>query len=364
MSDDATPRLALPYLAAGQAQKHVTVNEALAALDGLVQTAVESRTVAAEPASPADGVLYILPAGRTGAEWALLPPGALARFEADGWTVLAAGEGALAYVKDENRLLVRTEAGRDDAGVALKGLQNLDRLGLGTTADATNPFSAKLNKVLFTARAAGEGGDGDLRLTFNTEGAADVLSLLFQTGYAGRAEFGLVGDDRLTLKVSADGATWRDALVVEPAGAARQPAKPLAQAVRKAGPLTVQDGAYQVLVFDTELLDTAGAYNPATGRFTCPAAGRYRVRADILLDHSTALGVGVEVRLARNGVQANRQGHVDKPTAGFSFPQLNVEHLFACDAGDQLDVRVAGWNGPGVVFGDLGFTQLIVEFVG
>ena len=57
MSDDASPRLGLPYLAAAQAQKHVILNEALMRFDGLVQTAVESRSVAAQPASPADGAL-------------------------------------------------------------------------------------------------------------------------------------------------------------------------------------------------------------------------------------------------------------------------------------------------------------------
>ena len=50
MSDDATPRLSLPYLAAAQAQKHVTLNEGLARLDGLVQTSVESRTTPAQSA--------------------------------------------------------------------------------------------------------------------------------------------------------------------------------------------------------------------------------------------------------------------------------------------------------------------------
>ncbi|MGC4023894.1 MAG: hypothetical protein QM744_01185 [Mesorhizobium sp.] len=35
-----------------------------------------------------------------------------------------------------------------------------------------------------------------------------------QTAYSGRAELGLVGNDDFTLKVSADGATWRDALTV------------------------------------------------------------------------------------------------------------------------------------------------------
>ena len=89
-------------------------------------------------------------------------------------------------------------------------LQNLALLGIGTTADATNPFSAKLNKALWTAKTAAEGGDGDLRYTMNKETAADVLSLLLQRGFSGRAEIGLIGDDDLTFKVSPDGSTWVD----------------------------------------------------------------------------------------------------------------------------------------------------------
>ena len=52
MSDDESARLGLPYLAAGQMQKHVTVNEALTRLDALVQCRAASRTVATAPAAP------------------------------------------------------------------------------------------------------------------------------------------------------------------------------------------------------------------------------------------------------------------------------------------------------------------------
>ena len=86
---------------------------------------------------------------------------------------------------------------------------------MGTAADAANPFAAKLNKALWTARETSEGGDGDLRMTLNKAAPADVLSLLFQSGYGGRAELGLIGDDDLTLKVSPDGAAWRVALSVD-----------------------------------------------------------------------------------------------------------------------------------------------------
>lgn len=215
MSDQASARLDLPYLAAGQMQKHVTLNEALTRLDALVQCRVASRTVTAAPADPEDGVLYILPAGATGVGWAGRPAGTLVRAELGHWSVVAAPDGTLARVADEAGFVVRIAGAWTALGSALGAVQDLTRLGLGTAADADSPFAAKLNKALWTARGAGEGGDGDLRLTLNKEAAADVLSLLFQTGYGGRAELGLIGDDDLQLKVSADGAAWTQAARID-----------------------------------------------------------------------------------------------------------------------------------------------------
>ena len=65
---DQTTNLQLPFLTAAQAQKHVTVNESLLRLDALVQLTAVSATVTAQPGAPADGSVYIQPAGRTGAD--------------------------------------------------------------------------------------------------------------------------------------------------------------------------------------------------------------------------------------------------------------------------------------------------------
>ena len=81
MFDDVTPRLGLPYVVAAQAQKHIPINESLARLDGLVQLAVESRSVSAQPTGPAAGGVWILPASATGAAWAGQPAGGLMRFD-------------------------------------------------------------------------------------------------------------------------------------------------------------------------------------------------------------------------------------------------------------------------------------------
>lgn len=215
MSADRSARLGLPYLAAGQMQKHVTLNEALTRLDALVQAAVVSRTTTTQPEAPQDGDLYILPDDATGAAWSAQPAGSLMRGEGGGWTAMAVQDGMIALVQDADELVLRDDGGWLLLGQRLGAVQALERFGLGTTADAENPFAAKLNKALWTALEAGAGGDGDLRFTLNKETSADVLSLLFQSGWSGRAELGLVGDDDLVLKVSADGAVWREAMKVD-----------------------------------------------------------------------------------------------------------------------------------------------------
>lgn len=97
-----TSNLALPYLEAGQAQKHVTHNEALRMLDALVMLTVQDRDLSAPPPAPVDGARYIVKAPGTGifagkdaqiahyadGGWLFYPPMA-------GWTCFVADESAL-----------------------------------------------------------------------------------------------------------------------------------------------------------------------------------------------------------------------------------------------------------------------------
>ena len=228
MDDDHSPRLDLPYLAAAQAQKHVTLNEALARLDGLIACRVASRTVSTPPAAPAEGDAFIAPAAVLTGDWTGARAGDLIRRIDGAWSIEASPIGLLALVADEARVCLRDADAWRPLGERLGGAQALDVLGVGATADAATPLAVKLNTALFTAKAAAEGGDGDLRLALNKEAAADVLSLLFQTGYAARAEIGLVGDDDLSLRVSPDGAAWLTALRVDAgSGVVGLPARPL-----------------------------------------------------------------------------------------------------------------------------------------
>ncbi|MBZ0164058.1 MAG: hypothetical protein K8H74_15255 [Notoacmeibacter sp.] len=55
---------------------------------------------------------------------------------------------------------------------------------------------------------------GDMRLVLNKAGAAQTASVVFQTGWSGRAEFGLSGDEDWRVKVSHDGVAWYPAFDV------------------------------------------------------------------------------------------------------------------------------------------------------
>jgi hypothetical protein len=217
MDDDLTARLGLPFLAAGQMQKHVTLNEALVVLDGLVQASVASRSVTVQPDDPAEGEAYILPETATGAAWAAHDANDLLTVDAGGWRRLSVPVGALVFVRDEDQVVVRTGDGWAALGARLHRIEGLEGLALGAGPDPASPFLARLNAALWTAREAGDGGTGDLRITLNKTASGGVGSLILQTGFSGRAELGLVGDDDLTVKVSADGSVWREALRIEAA---------------------------------------------------------------------------------------------------------------------------------------------------
>jgi hypothetical protein len=105
MSDNST-KLNLPFLSAGQAQKHVTVNETLLRLDALVQLSVISATETDEPDTPADGDLYILPPGKSGNAWDAMANLAVAYYRDGVWEELTPRPGWRAWIADGDALAV------------------------------------------------------------------------------------------------------------------------------------------------------------------------------------------------------------------------------------------------------------------
>ena len=114
-----TSNLQLPYLAVGQAQKHVTLNQSLRRLDAIIQLSVVSATTTTEPASPVDGAVYIVPAGKSGTHWAGFTNWSLGYYRDGAWEQITPREGWIAYARDTDRLLTYGGSGWSDLAASL-----------------------------------------------------------------------------------------------------------------------------------------------------------------------------------------------------------------------------------------------------
>lgn len=201
---DASPRLNLPYIAASQAQKHVTHNEALRLLDGLAQLALKSFDATTPPATPAEGDMYALGAAPTGA-WAGAA-GKLALWSDAAWIFITPQEGWLAWGAAESEQRVFTGGNWQEV---IPTLQNLESVGVNTTADLTNRLSVAADASLFSHDGSGH------QMKVNKATTGDTASLLYQTAWTGHAEIGLAGDNDFHVKVSPDGTSWTSALIID-----------------------------------------------------------------------------------------------------------------------------------------------------
>ena len=333
---DATTNLLLPYILAAQAQKHVTHNEALRLLDGLVQLAVIDRDLTSPPASPADGDRYIVGSGATGdwTGWDLN----VALWTDGAWLRLPPRAGWRAWVEAEALLLAYDGAGW--VGTTPSELQNLALLGVGTAADAANPFSAKLNAALWTAKTVAEGGTGDLFYTMNKEAAADDLGLTLQTGFVTKALLGLFGSDRLRLAVSADGSTFFDGLSIDNAtGIVDQPRLPRFKAWTNFDNY-VGVGTWMKIGLNNTDYNDQNVFDAATGLFTAPVSGTYLFGATLLYKINASTSARMRGRLVLNGATEIRGsfgeisgGHVSLATA------LWLQTMVPLTAGDTVELQ-------------------------
>ncbi|MCL3882536.1 DUF2793 domain-containing protein [Marivita sp. GX14005] len=333
---DATTHLLLPYILAAQAQKHVTHNEALRILDGLVQLSVLDRDLTAPPASPTDGDRYIVGSGATGdwTGWDLN----VALWTDGAWLRLPPRTGWRAWVEDESLLLVYDGAGW--VGTTPAALQNIALLGVGTTADASNPFSAKLNAALWTAKTVAEGGTGDLFYTMNKEAAGDDLGLTLQTNFVTKALVGLFGSDRFRLSVSADGSTFFDGLSVDNGtGIVDQPRLPRFKAYTNYDNY-VGVGAWTKIGLNNTDTNDQAAFDAANNHFVAPVDGTYLLGATLLYKINTSATARMRGRLVLNGATEIRGSfgeisatHVSLATA------IWLQTMVPLTAGDTVELQ-------------------------
>ena len=100
-------------------------------------------------------------------------------------------------------------------------------------------------------------------------------------------------------------------------------------------------GGVPTVVYNTLVNDTHAAYNPATGVYTCPVPGFYRVTASLITPGvAWSLGDVFQLLLFRNGVQTRNVGRTRAQAATTLNLEATGSATIFCNAGDTLDVRV------------------------
>lgn len=337
-----TPLLKLPLVAASQAQKHVPVNMSLKRLDALVQLNVISMALTEPPGSPSEGDRYVPASGATGAwtDWDLniawFTDGQWIKIIPEpGWRVYNLAEDKL-YVLDSSFAWVKV-AGIPDSGAEI---QNAALIGLGTAADAQNPFSAKINKALWTARYAGEGGDGDLFYTMNKEAAGGDLGLVLQTDFVTKALVGLFGSGKFRVAVSADGSAFFDGFIVDnETGVVDQPRLPRFKGYTNFDNYVALDTWTKIAINNTEYNDQ-NAFDAGSNRFVAPVAGTYLFGASLLYKVNSSTSARMRGRLVLNGTTEIKGSfgeisgdHVSETTA------LWLQTLVPLDQDDTVELQ-------------------------
>jgi Protein of unknown function (DUF2793)/C1q domain len=337
-----TPHLNLRFIAPAQAQKHVTVNESLAALDSLVQCAAIEFHRNDPPSGPSEGDRYVVGSAPTG-DWAGKAK-ALAAWQnggwefhtpQPGWRVHNLADGAL-YVLNAARAWMPV-AGLPASGAAL---QNAELIGLGTTANSANPFAAKLNAVLWTARTTAEGGSGDLVYKMNKAASGRDLGYLFQTDFVTKALAGLFGSDRFRISVSADGSSFFDGVSVDNAtGIVDQPQLPRFKGFTDFDNYVGLDSWTKIAINRTET-NNQGAFDAAANHFVAPVAGTYIFGASLLYKVNNNSSSRMRARLVLNGTTEIKGTLGEISGAHVSLAtSMNLQTLVPLAKGDTVELQ-------------------------
>lgn len=199
-----TPKMGLEILSASQSQKHVTVNDDMRILDALCNITVINQTTNTPPGSPADGSTYIVGSSPTGS-WVGYAS-KIAYYNSNAWQIYTPTTGWIAYDTAQNAYFQWSGS----AWIPFPNIiANIAQLGINTSPSSTNKLSVASAAILFTNIG------NSCQIFLNKNAIGDTASTLYQTGFSGRAEVGLTGDDSFHFKVSPDGSSWKDALKLD-----------------------------------------------------------------------------------------------------------------------------------------------------
>jgi hypothetical protein len=330
-----SPRLTLPFIQPAQAQKHVTHNEAVRALDMLVQLSFEDDALNTPPPAPSEGDCYVIASGGSGA-WSG-QGGAIAAYLDGVWQFHTPRAGWRGYALSRAAMVVFD--GTQWHEITPGALQAASLIGLGMQADNSTPFAAKLNSALWSALYSSDGGTGSLIQTLNKESSGADVGLVLQEDFQTRALIGLFGDNTLRLSVTPDGVNFNDALTIDPStGITNQPSLPRFKGSTNFDNFITKDTWTTIAINTVEFNDQA-CFDAASNQFTAPVDGTYLLGSTLLYKEHIS-NAHMNTRLLVNDVDviSGSQGRLGGTHYNLST-SISSQTLTQFNAGDTIELQ-------------------------
>jgi len=235
--------------------------------------------------------------------------------------------------------------------VTTTGTPTTEALGINATPDTTNRLAINSNGVLLNWDSVTP-GSGDMRVVINKKTAANTASFLYQDNFSERAEIGLCGDDNFHFKVSPDGSTFHDGLIIDNATGAVTLGNGLTE---------VSDSNYLALATDRTI-----SYSALTAArvITLPSAASYPAGQHLTIADFAGLATSA------NTLTINTAG--SDTINGVASTVLDASHAFIrliCDGVAKWLVtdrsaRVVTFTSSGTYYPSAGLTYVDVYLFG
>lgn len=336
---EQTHNLHLPFIMPSQAQKHITHNEALQVLDGIMHLSVESREVSSPPADILDGMRFLIPDLSQGI-WEE-QANKLAYFDGHTWIYYEPRPGWICHVVDENIMIFYDGQSWQPLQASQSNAEQIQLLGINAPANEAERLVVSTNKSLFSHEGS------DHKLYVNKASENDIASIIFQSDYAGHAELGLTGTNDLSIKLSADGLTWTNAMVFDKEHAlAKTPNKPYFRAVPNASHPT-QSHALP-LKFDALVKQTGNGFDSASSQYTVPLTGLYSFSVNARFDAMPEGGYARLFFTRNNSAENFTLGHcISGNNHSTDFHSMSLNSILHLEEGDVVSVHGGHASGQG-----------------
>ncbi|WP_062561161.1 DUF2793 domain-containing protein [Paracoccus aminovorans] len=182
MPENTTANCDLPLLLPAQAQKHVTVNDALMRLDGQLDLVLQSLTRTTPPETVVDGLCWGVPQGAVNA-WEG-QSGKVAIGANGGWIFVQPGYGRRAVIADQGVAAIHDGAawvpgavtlGQHGSGMIARQMSEDVTLGAGAWSESSMMIPAGALVIGVTGRVQQAITGSATSWTLGTEGTADSL---------------------------------------------------------------------------------------------------------------------------------------------------------------------------------------------